>query len=59
MFVWNGGKRWVLPFNSLLNHLAKLDNLCGTEGLNGIRVAGCTADLAWLLMTSQMIWAFA
>lgn len=31
VLVWNGSKRGVLPFDSLLDHLAELDNFCGTE----------------------------
>jgi hypothetical protein len=31
MFVWNSSKRGILPFNSLLYHLAELDNFYEVE----------------------------
>lgn len=34
MFIWNSSKRRVLPFNSLLNHLAELDNFYEIEILD-------------------------
>lgn len=37
MFIWNGSKRGVLPFNSFLDHLSEFDDFCGAEVLDDTR----------------------